>query len=371
MKKLLFFLFILSIISCKQDKYPDLNDGIYAEIITNKGVILALLEYEKTPNTVANFISISQGTNNFVEDKFKNKNFYDGMLFQRNDMVIQTGDPKGEGTGTGYVFADEFPHTKEGNFALTHDKAGILSMANSGRNTSSSQFFITLDKAPKLDGKHTIFGHVIKGIDIIKTIESDDTIIGIEIIKKGESATKFNAPAVFSKHYTVFKEKKNKEYAKIKEKTDRALKAKKQMRNYFFNNKKLAKKYPSGLRILTTTKGTGEKPKTGSQILIDFSVFTIDGHLFSTSVLKTAEIFNQYDEMYDQDNKYRPLLQIYSDKSSLINGFKEGIQKMEYGEKAMLFIPSRLAYGEKGDGYGIPPDSDLVIEVEILDKVLK
>lgn len=374
MKKtgILFLAFIfLTQLACKTDKYPDLKEGIYAEITTEKGVIVAFLEYEKTPNTVSNFVTLAEGTNVFVDEKFKNKKFYDGMVFQRNDYVIQTGDPKGEGSGTGYFFEDEFPVDKDGNFLLTHDAPGVLAMANSGTNTNSSQFFISFNKAPSLDGKHSVFGKVVLGLDVVQSINSDDEILKIEIIRKGNKAKKFNAPLLFEQHYKAFLKKKNKEKEKAVERNMKMEKAVKQMRNYFINNRSLAKSYASGLKMIVTKKGTGKKPKLGSQVLIDYAGFTEDGNLFSTSILKTAEIFNQYDERFDHVNKYHPLTQLYSSNANLIKGFIEGLLKMEYGEKAMLFIPSKLAYGEKGDGYLIPPNTNLVIEVEIIDKVLK
>lgn len=363
-------LLIVLLSACKSDKYPDLKDGMYAEITTNKGVVVALLEFEKTPNLVANFVSLATGTNTFVDEKFKNKNFYDGMLFQRNDLVVQVGDPKGEGSGTGYVFEDEFPVDKEGNFSLIHDEPGVLSMANSGTNTNSSQFFITLKEAGSLDGKHCVFGKVVKGQDVVDTIVSDDSITAVEIIRKGKQATAFNAPAIFAEKFKVFKEKKEESDDKVRERNKKAEKAVKQMRNFFRSNKRLAKEYPSGLRMIVTKKGNGTKPKKGAQILIDFAGFKEDGNLFTTSILETAEIFNMYNEQYDQDNKYRPMNQVYSAKAGLIAGLKEGMLKMEYGEKAMLFIPAKLAYGEKGDGYMVEPNTNLVIELEIVDKIV-
>lgn len=374
MKKIsILFLFvsILIVSSCTPDKYPDLQDGIYAEITTDKGVIVAHLEFEKVPSTVSNFITLTEGTNTHVDEKFKNKKFYDGMSFQKNDYVIQTGDPKGEGSGTGYFFEDEFPVDNEGNFLLTHDAPGVLAMANSGRDTNSSQFFINLNKAPSLDGKHSVFGKVILGMDVVNRIESEDIIQKIVIIRKGTKAKEFDALAQFEKHFKAFTEKKNKEIEKAIKRNKKAEKAKKQMRNFFINNKRLAKEYASGLSMLVTKKGNGIKPKLGSQVLINYAGFTEDGNLFSTSILETAEIFNMYDERYDHTNKYHPLTQLYSKKSGLIKGFTEGLLKMKYGEKALLFIPAKLAYGEKGDGYSIAPNSNIVIEVEILDKVLE
>ena len=371
MKKLFFIIILINLVSCTKDKYPDLKEGVYAEITTNKGVIITKLEFEKTPITVANFILLSEGKHPYIKEEFKNKNFYDGLSFQLNGMLVQSVNPKSTNNQLGYTFEDELPTGNEGDFLFTHNKAGILSMANFGRNTNSTSFFITLNEAPTLDGKYTVFGNVVKGMDVLKKLSTNDKIVKVVIIRKGKSANNFNALNTFKTYYKALSEKKDKEYAKIKKKTDRAKKAKKQMRNFIFNNKKLAKTYPSGLRMLITKKGTENKPKKDSQVYVDFAGFLEDGSLFGTTVLKTAEIFNQYDEQFDQDNKYHPIIMLYSNKAKLIKGLKEGLQKMQYGEKAMLFIPAKLAYGKKGDGYKVPPNTDLVIEVEILDKKIE
>ncbi len=367
MKKLFILTLLISLFSCTKDKYPDLNDGIYAEINTTKGIMIAQLSFDKTPITVANFILLAKGEHPFITDKLKSKKFFDGMLLTKDKNIIQAINNH-ETKDVGFDFEDEQPVDNEANFIFTHNKKGVLSMANRGRNTNNTQFFITLKETPSFDGKYTIFAHLVKGVDILDKIEKKDNIISVNIIKKGKEATRFNAKKTFSDYYTKYTEKKNKEYAKIKKRTDNAKKAKKQMKRFFFNNKKLAKAYPSGLRILTTKDGIGEKPKKGSQVYVDFAGFLEDGSLFGTTVLKTAEMFNQYDEQFDQDNKYHSLIMLYSDKAKLIKGLKEGLQKMQYGEKAMLFIPAKLAYGEKGDGYKVPPNTDLVIELEILNR---
>lgn len=172
MKKLfsVFALIALLNISCEK-QHDNLPDGIYADIETVKGNIMVALEYKKTPVTVANFITLAEGKNPFVNPKYKGKPFYNGLVFHRviNHFMIQGGDPEGTGNGNpGYKFKDEFDTT------LRHDKEGVLSMANAGPNTNGSQFFITHNATPHLDDMHTVFGHVIDGMDVVKAIEMND-----------------------------------------------------------------------------------------------------------------------------------------------------------------------------------------------------
>ena len=130
----------LALTSCTSSKHADLGDGIFADIKTTKGDIVIKLEHEKTPVTVASFVSLAEGNSPFVSEQHKGKKYFDGIIFHRviKDFMIQGGDPTGTGTGSpGYKFKDEF------NDSLTHHKAGILSMANSGPTTNGSQFFIT------------------------------------------------------------------------------------------------------------------------------------------------------------------------------------------------------------------------------------
>ena len=164
-KRILFvFLVIASFYSCK-DEHSNLPDGLYADIETNKGNIIVQLDYERAPITVANFVTLAEGKNEFVTNpNLKNRPFYDGLKFHRviADFMIQGGDPLGTGSGdTGYKFKDEFSD-------LHFDKGGVLAMANNGPTTNSSQFFITHLETPWLDGKHTIFGHVVeKGMEVV------------------------------------------------------------------------------------------------------------------------------------------------------------------------------------------------------------
>ena len=176
-----------------KEKKPKLEKGMYAEIETSRGKILLQLEFEKTPLTVANFVGLAEG-------KIKNKAkadgvpFYDSLKFHRviPNFMIQGGDPQGNGMGgPGYAFKDEcLPEFK-------FTGPGILAMANAGPKTNGSQFFITHVATPWLDMKHTIFGHVISGQDVVDAIKQGDTIVHVKIIRKGRAAKKFKAAKVF------------------------------------------------------------------------------------------------------------------------------------------------------------------------------
>ncbi|KAB2887956.1 MAG: peptidylprolyl isomerase, partial [Desulfobulbaceae bacterium] len=168
-----------------------LKDGLYANFRTAKGDILCRLEFKKTPLTVANFVGLAEGTKDLGGGaKAKGDRFYDGLTFHRviADFMIQGGCPLGTGTGgPGYTFPDEIDPS------LTHSGPGILSMANAGPNTNGSQFFITHVPTPWLDGKHTVFGHVVTGQDVVNKIAGGDTINAVEILRVGAEAEAFKS----------------------------------------------------------------------------------------------------------------------------------------------------------------------------------
>ena len=173
-------------------------DGIFATMETTKGTIVLELEYKKTPITVANFIALAEGTNTAVNASYKGKRFFDGLKFHRviADFMVQGGDPLGNGTGDpGYKFKDEITELK-------HDKGGVFSMANSGPGTNGSQFFITHKATPWLDGKHTVYGHVVEGMNVVNAIVQDDVITKVIISRNGADAKNFDAAAIFTKYYS-------------------------------------------------------------------------------------------------------------------------------------------------------------------------
>jgi peptidyl-prolyl cis-trans isomerase A (cyclophilin A) len=355
MKKtnLLVLLFATLIFGCI-DQYPELNKGLYANIETTKGEIMLQLELEKTPITVANFVSLAEGNNPKVAKEFSGKKYYDGIIFHRviKDFMIQGGDPTATGSGgPGYQFIDEFTD-------LTHSGPGILSMANSGPETNGSQFFITHKETPWLNGKHTIFGKVVQGQAVVDSIAQNDTIIKVSIIRKGSDAKRFDAPEILSNY---FEEKITADL----ERTEKQGEIMKLNQEKFNTQKAKAKSTPSGLQYTITEKGEGSKVTTTNKVTAHYAVYFSDGVLLETSKLETAEAFDRVDPNRKAASAYQPINADVSAETAMIEGFKEGLRLLSVGDKATLFLPHQLAYGENGNQV-IPPRSDLIFEVEII-----
>jgi len=351
-----------------QKKNTNLPDGLYAEIETNKGNMIVQLDTEHAPITVANFVCLAEGTHPFVTDeKLKGKHFYDGLTFHRviADFMIQGGDPNGDGSGdAGYQFRDEISE-------LDFDKGGILAMANSGPATNSSQFFITHTATPWLQGKHTIFGHVIdKGMEVVNSIAQDDAITKISIIRIGSTAEKFDAPKIFSDYFTAELDEQKKAAAleaENKKIYDAKYKiVKEQKVAYLSDLKKKASVSRSGLEFYLVKKGNGSKPKAGDQIQIHYAGFLENGDLFDTSIEEVARTFGKFDPQRAAAKQYTPIPFEAGRKDGMIPGFIEGLEKMSYGDKAILFIPAHLGYGAQGAGNVIPPNANIIFEVELI-----
>lgn len=347
------------------------TDGIFAEFETSKGKIVVQLEYVKTPITVANFISLAEGTNPEVKDeKFKGKPFYNGLKFHRviDNFMIQGGDPNGNGSGgPGYAFKDEFAPD------LKHDKPGILSMANSGPKTNGSQFFITHKDTPWLDGKHTIFGHVITGQDVVNAIKQDDLINSVKIIRKGAEAKKFDATKTFTQYMAGKDEEERKQKElEAKEKADKiakfaplfAAKAKS-----LSEMKATATETSSGLKYKITQKGSDKKPADGATVYIHYAGYLEDGSLFDSSYETISKEYGKFDEKRAKANGYQPFPFQYGKKDGLIPGFLEGLSLMNLGDKTTIFIPSNLGYGVHGAGNVIPPNANIIFEIEMLETI--
>lgn len=310
-------------------KKTEIN-SMQAKIKTTKGEIIIELEYEKTPITVANFVSLAEGT---MENTAKPKGtpYYDGLKFHRviANFMIQGGCPSGSGMGDpGYKFQDEF-HPD-----LKHDKAGILSMANSGPATNGSQFFITHNETPWLDNKHTVFGHVVSGQDVVDAIEQDDIMESITIIREG-SAKDFDANKIFNDGIAEAKkaeERKRLEQEKEMEKLTEG-----------------ATKTESGLAYKVINKGSGDvHPKANSTVTVHYTGKLTNGTIFDSSVQRG-------------EPATFPL-------NRVIPGWTEGVQLMVVGDKFTFIIPSDLAYGPNGiPQAGIGPNATLIFEVELLE----
>ncbi|WBL23498.1 peptidylprolyl isomerase [Zunongwangia sp. HRR-M8] len=357
---------VLVFTACKED-YPDLEDGMYAKFDTSMGPIVAELYYDQTPITVASFVSLAEGNSTMVDSTYKDKNFYDGLIFHRiiDGFMIQGGDPTGTGRGgPGYRFPDETIDS------LSHDSKGILSMANAGPGTNGSQFFITLVPTPNLDGRHTVFGKVVKGQDVVDAIGKvetdprdrpvkDVTINTVEIIRKGKAARKFDAPEVFKEELEKIKKAEEEEARKLEE-------TKKENKAMFDKYRDEAKTLESGLGIYILKEGNGPKPKIGQQVGVDYEGYFLDGGIFDTSKEDIAKKFDIFNEMRSMQGGYAPLSLKYGPDSPMIAGFKEGIMEMKVGDKAILYIPSHLAYGERGKR-PIEPNTDLIFVVELVE----
>lgn len=359
----------LLLVACKSAKYPNLKDGLYADIQTNHGDMLAELYYKATPGTVANFVSLAEGTNTYVADSLKGKRYYDGTKSHRviKNFMLQAGDRTATGMGDpGYKFADEFVDT------LTFTKKGQLAMANSGPATNGSQFFIT-EKATKwLNFRHAIFGQVIQGEDVISKITDEQTsekdsrpknpviIKKVEIIRVGKDAQKWDAPKVFD----AFMKEQNAKAQKLESQREKNLAV-------MAEQEAKAVAQPSGIKILKLKEGNGVKPQIGADILVNYAGFLrATGDLFDTNIAEIAKENDAYDAARAADPQYGyiPYTWQYSPEVGLIAGFKEALLSMKVGDRVRVFIPSALAYGKEGFDNGvIPPDADLMFEIEIVD----
>jgi cyclophilin family peptidyl-prolyl cis-trans isomerase len=376
-----FFISIIfvSLTSCVQGKYKDLEAGIYADIQTNKGNILLELYTEYVPKTVANFIALVEGTNSRLVDSLKGKNFYDNIIFHRvvPNFVIQAGGFTSEGRkSTGYLFGDEFPRNKNGNIIYKHDDQGVLSMANGGPLTNNSQFFITHRAIPHLDGKHSVFGKAIinslelkklqnihsdtlqlkkaielKRMEVINKVSQKDTIITINIIRIGAKAQDFNAAKTFDEEvlkFNQFQEEIAKEENKIEEERYATYLLKK--KSFLINmEESRAKKTGTGLRILKLKKTEGKKVFISKKVTANYILYTADGKKMNSSDDIGKPI------VFDLNNTQKPM----------ISGLKEGLLSMRLGEKSRFFIPYTIGFGNQKFG-PFPAKSDLVFEVEIL-----
>jgi FKBP-type peptidyl-prolyl cis-trans isomerase len=307
-----------------------MQEGIYARFTTSKGQIIVQLTHDKTPGTVGNFVALAEGN---LENSAKPQGtpYYDGLKFHRviADFMIQGGCPLGTGTGDpGYKFDDEFVSD------LKHDVPGVLSMANAGPGTNGSQFFITHTATPWLDGKHTVFGKVVEGQEVVDAIAQGDVIETLAIERVGDAAQNWNAVEAFR----VFENARAKREEEAKKAAQEAL-------------DKLAAGFDqtdSGLRYKIIQKGSGAQAEKGKSVSVHYEGSLDNGQVFDSS--------------YRRKDPITFTLGI----GQVIQGWDEGIALLKEGDKARFVIPSYLGYGERGAGGVIPPNATLVFDVELV-----
>ncbi len=308
-----------------------MQDGIYANITTEKGAIIIKLTHDKTPGTVGNFVALAEG-NLENEAKPQGTPYYDGLKFHRviPDFMVQGGDPNGTGSGgPGYQFEDEF-HDE-----LKHTSPGVLSMANSGPGTNGSQFFITHIETSWLDNKHTVFGLVEEGMDVVNSIAQGDTMQKVEIVRVGEEAMSWNAVEEFQKFSGA--------------KDEREAAAKKSHEDLLASLSEGFEETESGLRYQIIQQGDGVKAKQGVTVAVHYKGMLADGL--------------EFDNSYKRGNP----IEFSLGAGQVIPGWDEGIQLLKVGDKARFVIPSHLAYGSSGAGGVIPPNATLIFDVELTD----
>lgn len=327
-----------------KETYEGLKDGLYANLQTTKGNLIVKFEDKKSPVTVANFVGLAEGK---IDNKSKAKGvpFYDGTIFHRviKDFMIQGGDPKGTGAGDpGYKFEDE-------KNDLKHTGKGILSMANSGPNTNGSQFFITEVATPWLDGRHTIFGEVVKGDDVIDAIanvekgaqdkpKTDIVLEKVSIFSKGDEYKGYDAAKTFNEGKGKIAEN-NKAMAE---------KAEADAKKAIEDLKAGMQVTESGLYYKITKKTDGKAPKAGDNVQVHYAGKLTNGTEFDSSFKRNEP------------------LEFPVGTGRVIKGWDEGILLLKEGETATLLIPPAMGYGERGAGGVIPPNAWLIFDVELV-----
>ena len=310
-----------------------LGNGMFARITTDKGDIVVRLEFQRTPLTVCNFVALAEGRMNVNNGR----RYYDGLTFHRviADFMIQGGDPQGTGAGgPGYRFPDEIVP------ALRHDGPGVLSMANAGPGTNGSQFFITHVATPWLDGKHTVFGRVVEGQNVVNAIQQGDRMRSVTIIRNGPLATQFRADqAAFD---SLLRDSQQGAEGRARAEREATL-------------AEINAKYPgarttaSGIRYVIQRPGSGAKPTAGRTVRVHYKGSFLSGQVFDSS-----------------DTQGRPL-EFVVGTGRVIRGWDEMVMDMQVGERRVAIIPPEMAYGERGAGNGaIPPNSFLVFEMELV-----
>ncbi|MDR1318383.1 MAG: peptidylprolyl isomerase [Treponema sp.] len=317
-----------------------LGNGLFARISTSRGDIVVRLEFQKTPLTVCNFAALAEGKMTAAGGK----PYYNGLTFHRvisrsngdsEDFMIQGGDPLGNGRGgPGYRFPDEFDPS------LKHEGPGILSMANAGPGTNGSQFFITLVSTPHLDGKHTVFGRVAEGQNVVNSIKQGDRIERVTIIRNGPAANAFKTDQAAFDNLLKEAVAAAEAGARARRSADLAL-----INSKYPNTTQT----PSGVRYIIQKEGTGAKPTAGRTVRVNYKGSLLSGQVFDGSEFHGGP------------------LEFQAGVGRVIPGWDEMILDMKIGEKRLALIPPELAYGDRSVGNDtIPANSFLVFEMELV-----
>ncbi len=313
-----------------------LDDGLYAHIDTDKGAIVLELFYERAPLTVSNFVGLTKGI--LRNDHVESQPFYNGLMFHRvvDSFVIQGGDPLGNGSGgPGYSFPDEF-HPE-----LRHDKKGILSMANSGANTNGSQFFITMAETPWLDDKHSVFGEIVLGMDVVESIAETDIMNSVTIIPVGSDAEVFQ---VTQESFDALVETGKEEQKLALIAQEKAV------------LESIKERWPSvieskeGLWYEILTKGSGKPPSEGSTIVFDYVIQTMDGTTIDTTYREDAT---------------SP--QIVFKQNRLLQAWELSLAEMQPGEERRIISPPELSFGSNGFPGYIGPNEYVYYEIKLVE----
>jgi peptidylprolyl isomerase len=327
--------------------YPD---GVYAEVGTNKGLIVLQLEFEKTPMTVASFVGLAEGT---VENKALpvGTPFYDGTVFHRvvAGHVIQAGMPKAAERSNGYTIPNEIAP------GLDHGRAGMLGMANSGPHTNTCQWYITLGDRSYLDGGYTVFGHVVSGMDVVNAIVQGDAVEKVTIVRAGKKAEAFKPDSALLRRLVADVQARVKTADEQKARDEEAY-----IRRAFPS----AQVSPKGSRYEVTRQGAGEAPAAGRARRVRYSGRLLDGRTFVSSAEEGRPAAGGEPQSFE----------FVSGKTRLTPGLEEALTAMKPGERRTVIVRGDQAYGGSGF-YGkelhgqrrlvIPPATLIVYEVEI------
>lgn len=312
----------------------ELSEGLYARINTNRGAVLVELAYKRAPLTVTNFVGLAEGRLN--SSRGAGVPFYDGLTFHRvvPGFVIQGGDPAGNGTGgPGYRFPDEFDPT------LRHDRRGTLSMANSGPDSNGSQFFITLDATPWLDDRHSVFGYVVRGQDVVESIRQGDRIESVEILRRGSDALAFQAGQnAFDRLVEEHRLRKAESQAEDRRRAAGVIEER-------WPN---ARSTDSGIHYVIREAGRGPVIQPGNSITLHYDAFLLD----ST-------------EPFESTRQIDPVI-VIAGEGRLLPGWEETLLTMRPEERRTIILPPELAFGATGAGQKVPPNAFVVFDIEIL-----